>query len=320
MKQKLWLIICLVFLMIIPVNAEVKTFERTSENNYLVRKKWVINDRNINNVLNTKSVDATEKVYDFANILNDSERENLRYNINNFINKTQMDMVILTINEPYTYDSLNEDIAADFYDYNDFGINYKHYSGILLLRNAYENDPYYDIYTFGEAQLYFDYDRLNIVLDKIYDDLHNKNYLSGMNDFIYEISSYYDKGIPSKYENAYIDEYGEIRFIYKYTPPYKIALIVSGIVSIIVLLILCKKNKMVKQAMNANEYLDGEIDYRRKDVNLVNSFVTHHIIHDDNDRNSGGGHGFGGGFHSSGSHGSFGSSGHFHSSGGGRHG
>ena len=310
MKKNLLLIISLICLFItIPVHGEVKTFERTTENNYGVNKKWQITERNLNNVKNTKLVDASEKIYDFAGILDDDTITNLKVNIDAFIAKTNMDMVILTINEPYSYDSLNEEIAADFYDYNDFGIDFKNYSGILLLRNAYINDPYYDIYTFGEAQLYFNYSRLNSVLDDIYDELHSGSYLNGMNRFINEISAYYDRGIPSEYRDAYITETGEIKFHRYYHAPYNIAIIIAIVVMIIVLVVLCKKNKMVKKALEANEYMNGDINYNRKDVKLVNSIVTHHVISHDTGGSSGGG-----------SHGSFGSSGGFHSSGGGRHG
>ena len=69
-----------------------------------------------------------------------------------------MEMVFVSIDMPYNYDSKNEEFAADFYDYNDFGLNFDKYNGILLLRNNYSSDRYYDIYTFGDAQLYFKVD------------------------------------------------------------------------------------------------------------------------------------------------------------------
>ncbi len=49
-----------------------------------------------------------------------------------------------------------------------FGLDDEYYSGVLLLRNTYESNPYFNIYTFGEAQLYFTYERLENVLDDIY--------------------------------------------------------------------------------------------------------------------------------------------------------
>ena len=72
-----------------------------------------------------------------------------------------------------------------------------------------------------------------------------------------------------------------------------------------------KKNKMVKPAYTASEYLNkSAINYKTKvDQFLTTHTTSHYISHDS------GGSGGGGGFHSSG-----GSSGGGHSSGGGRHG
>lgn len=302
------LLLCLsIFLISTPVNAFVLTYNREYTKNLGVNKKWIINENNRKNVLDTPLVDSEEKIYDFSNILTNGEIEILRNNIEKFVDKTNMDMVILTINEPYSYDSKNEDIAADFYDYNDFGIDFDHYSGILLLRNTYQNDPYFDIYTFGEAQIYFDYDRLENTLDYIYDDLHAGRYLSGFNKFITKISNYYDSGVPKKMRDAYIDDNGDIQYDYKWHPPLLVALIVSCIGATIYILILINKNKMVKAASKAFDYLNKEsINFTNRQDVFVNSITTHYTI----SSNSGSG----------GGHSSHGSSGGGHSSGGGRHG
>lgn len=310
MKKYLSLLLVFVslFLISIPVNASVITYDRDYKSNLGVNKKWQITDRNRNNVINTPYVDSDEKIYDFAEILDYSEIAELKENIEKFIDKTNMDMVILTINEPYSYDSKNEDIAADFYDYNDFGIDFDHYSGILLLRNTYESDPYFNIYTFGEAQLYFDYDRLENTLDYIYDDLHVGKYLDGFNDFINKISKYYDKGIPKSMRDAYIDDDGAIQYNYKYHPPIALASLIAGIVSIVYILILISKNKMVKLASRASEYMEeGSINFTNRQDVFKRSVTTHYTVSSNS--------GSGGGGHSS-----FGSSGGGHSSGGGRHG
>ena len=310
MKKILSLLLVFVslFLINIPVNAKSISYDRQYDNNLGVNKKWQITDRNRNNAINTPYVDADEKVYDFAEILDDSEIYELRENIEKFIDKTNMDMVILTINEPYSFDSENEDIAADFYDYNDFGIDFDHYSGILLLRNTYESDPYFNIYTFGEAQIYFNYDRLENTLDYIYDDLHAGRYLNGFNSFISKISKYYDKGIPKSMRDAYIDEDGAVQYDYKYHPPFLVATIIAVIGSIIYILILINKNKMVKLASRASEYMEkGSINFTNRQDVFKRSVTTHYTVSSNS--------GSGGGGHSS-----FGSSGGGHSSGGGRHG
>ena len=57
-------------------------------------------------------------------------------------------MVILTIDEKLL-DSEIEDYAADFYDYNDFGLNFPKYSGIILIINMNSFNRFFNIYTFG---------------------------------------------------------------------------------------------------------------------------------------------------------------------------
>lgn len=288
-------------------NASTITYDRTELNNYGVNKKWKITSSNKSNVLNTKMVDASEKIYDYSDILTMQEEQDLYEKIQKFIDTTKMDMVIVTVDLPYSYDKVNEDYAADFYDYNDFGINFDRYSGVLLLRNTYSSDPYFNIYAFGDAQLYFSYNRLENVLDYIYDDLHSGNYYDGFSKFTNKMTSYYNSGIPSEMKSYKVNEDG---YLYKiYTIPYFIVLIISSIVTAITMSIMVKKNKMVVKATKATEYLDRQsIKYTEKHDDFITSHVSSYRI----SSSSGGS---GGGFSSSG-----GSSGGGHSSGGGRHG
>lgn len=288
--------------------SNIETFERNEDNHYGVNKKWNINESNLDNVLNTKYVDASLKVYDFANILTDEEETELREKINEYIEKTNMDVVILTIDEEYHSDYRNEQIAADFYDYNDFGVNFDNYSGTLLLRNTYSLDPYFDIYTFGEAQRYYDYDRLQYILDDIYYDLHAHYYLQGFNLFINHLNNYYNSGIPKSMINSYVDDMGYIKRLF--VPSYITYGIIGLIVSLIIVSIYISKNKMVKLEKYADEYLDRtSINMEVKKDTLVSSHTTHYRV----SSSSSSGGGYSGGSHS-------GSSGGGHSSGGGRHG
>lgn len=283
-------------------NSNVKIYERNESNKWGVNKHWNINSSNLGNVKKTPYVDSSLKVYDFADILTDSEEKEVYSEIEKFIEKTNMDMVFVSINKAYTNDYENEEFAADFYDYNDFGIDFNNYSGILLLRNDYSYDRYYDIYTFGDAQLYFDQGRYDNILDSIYDDFVGKKYLSGIDRFISKCSYYYDKGYASKYSHAYVDVDSFIHYNY-YVP---ILPCVGGalFLTFIVMLILVKKNKMIRKATTASEYLDkNSINYTQHIDQFTHSHTTHYTV----SSSSGGG-----------SHG--GSSGGGHSSGGGRHG
>lgn len=281
-------------------NTNVKVFERNESNKWGVNKHWNINGSNLEKVKKTPYVDSSLKVYDFADILTDSEEKEIYSKIEDFIEKTNMDMVFVSINRPYTRDSENEDYAADFYDYNDFGINFDNYSGILLLRNDYSYDRYYDIYTFGDAQLYFDQSRYDNILDGIYNDFVGKRYLTGINSFISKCSYYYDKGYAHKYSHAYVNSDGYIK--YNYYVPIIPCVGGASFITFIVMLILVKKNKMVRKATTASEYLDkNSINYTEHIDQFTHSHTTHYTV-----SSSSGGHG--------------GSSGGGHSSGGGRHG
>ena len=215
-------------------------------------------------------------------------------------------MVIVTDKFSYSRDSENDTYASDFYDYNDFGINFENYSGILLLRNAYESDPYYDMYMFGDSQLYFSGTRCDDILDSIYYKIHSESYLEGMKEFIEKVDYYVEAGMPKESNNKYIDENGFVRSYYRI--PWTICIGVSSVITLITMIIMVSKNKMVAKAKKANIYLDkGSVNItNRKDI-----FISTHTSSYTTSSSSGGGGGFSS--HSGSSGGGF-------SSGGGRHG
>jgi uncharacterized membrane protein YgcG len=299
-----------VFSLTIPCFA-VTEKNRSDQENYGVNK-WNVTSSNLDNILATPSVDVSEKIYDFENVLTETEVEKLKQKVNDFVNKTNMDMAIVITSFSYSYDEQNENYAADFYDYNDFGINFENYSGVLLLRNTYESDPYFDIYAFGNSQLYFSKNRLSITLDKIYDDLHDKNYYNGFSQFIDDMATYYSKGIPSDMKDYKINSNGYLYQEDHYSIPWTTLLGISFVVTFIIMLILIMKNKMVRKAKDASTYLNKEsINITNKSDIFINTHTSKHTVSHD----SGGSSSGGGSFHSS-----SGSSGGGHSSGGGRHG
>lgn len=298
------LIIASFLCMISPVYAIQPTIcDRSTMENMGVNKKWKITNTNRENVQKAPCVNAEEKIYDFSEVLTDEEYEKLQKQLLDYTKKTKMDAIIVIADIPYSWDGTNEDYAADFYDYNDFGIDFDKYSGTLLLRNTYEADPYYDIYTFGNAQLYYNYDRLQIILDDIYDDLHNERYYDGFSKYINFLIEYYDKGVGLK--NYTVDENGMLQK--KYVYPIGIIILISAGITLVIMMILVKKNKMVMKATKAENYVDNSsIHITKKEDQFISTHTTSYTT----SSSSGGG---GGGSH-------IGSSGGGHSSGGGRHG
>ena len=76
----LLLIVILFSFCIVPVSASTNTFSRT-EDNLLVSSDITVTSQNIDNILNTPAVDASEKVYDFAELLTLSEEEKLYHQV-----------------------------------------------------------------------------------------------------------------------------------------------------------------------------------------------------------------------------------------------
>ena len=305
-------IVLLILISTINVYASTNTYDRNTLENYGVNKNVLNIDSKLNHIMKTKKVDATEKIYDFSDILTDEEERLLKEKIDKFIEENNMDMVIVTDSFTYSYDRQNEEYADDFYDYNDFGLDLEHYSGVLLLRNTNPSDPYYHMSTSGNAQLYLSDSRINSILDNIYYDIKSGNYYEGFSKWISYTDNYIKSGYPSTASNYYLDNYGNMHRVKpKYYPPIGIALLMGLAAAGTTVGIMISKNKMVKKAHQASEYLDnGSINITKREDTYLRSHTTSYTV----SSSSGGGHHGGGGhsFHS-------GSSGFSHG-GGGRHG
>ena len=337
-KKNVFLLILLLILGPTLVLASTNTKSREGVENYGVTK-FTIDDSKKEYVLKTPYVDENEKIYDFSEVLNDEEERKILEEIKEFKEKTTFDLVILTKDYPYYQDSENEDYACDFYDFNNFDKN-----GLLFFRNTYSKDPYYDLYSFGEAQLYFYDTRLSDILDDVYENIHRGEYYAGLHQLIENLYSYYESG---KLDDYFIDKDGMLRDGNRYyedengevleRPDYKErydeygnervkinprvlifpALIPSLIITAIIISSMVSKNKMVRLATDASTYTNHDsINLTVNKDELVNSITNKTYIPP---ADSSSGHGrSGGGFSSHSS--SIGHSGGGHSSGGGRHG
>ena len=295
------------FLICFSVNAEeidlASTDQVRTRDNLYVNKPVDINENSINHILNTPLVDVSKKVYDFSDVLTDEQENDLRTKSIEFLDKTGIELVIVTIHENWL-DKEIEEFADDFFDYNDFGITDKSssYDGILVVRNTNDYNRYYYISTSGTGQMYFPQDRIDNILDDMWTNMHYDNYYEGFLDFISSSYDNYNKGVPNKYEGCYVDERGELHDKDgskldwekgKYIPPYGIAAFFGLLVSSIVVIILINKNKMVKKAVNAKDYLvESSLKYTKKTDTFVNTHTTSYHI----SSSSGGG---GGSHHSS---------------------
>ncbi|MBR3117493.1 MAG: TPM domain-containing protein [Bacilli bacterium] len=295
--------LCLLLLPITVTKAEVVTKERTAENNYGVSKKWDMTQESIEYAKKTPYVDASKKIYDFSDILTDEEEQELYNRIMPLIKEYNMEIIILTYNYPYSKDSDNSYFVSDFYDFNDFGLDFEKYDGVVLFRNTYSLDPYYDMLSFGDAQLQYYDTRMSSILDALYNDIHAGRYLAGFNKWLDKVEYYHSQ---SGLDNYTVDDMGYLRK--KFSPHFGICAVIAGIITLIFVMVNVKKNKMVKTATQAAAYLNQEtFKLLEKNDRLISSHVTSYT--ESSSSSGGGGHSSFGG-HSGGGF----------SSGGGRHG
>lgn len=264
--------------------ASTNTEERTED--LKIRDDIYVDNYNRSIILNTPKVNEKEKIYDFADLFTDDEEKELYNNIMNYINETNMDMVIVTIDENPKSSSMA--YADDFYDYNYFGIDEEH-SGILFLIDMDERMIY--ISTTGKAIKVYKDSYINSMLDKIYDKSPSNNPFKCAEEFI---------KVADKYNYKYVHGSRDTLIIS--------ALSISIIATVIVTINRLKKHKMVKVKLTGDDYLSGMVFSTKQDV-LVNSYTSRTRIDHDS-----GGSSFGGGGGGSSSHSS--SSGRSHGGGG----
>lgn len=231
------LVLVLLVLNIVPVYASTNTKER-SEQDYLVADWVKVTESNKYNILSTPAVDATEKVYDFADLFTDSEEQQLYTEIRKYIDNHNMDLAVVTINNN---NKTPQEYSDDFYDYNDFDQK----GGVLFLIDMYNREIYMS--TTGSAiKMYNDY-RVNQALDMVYKYMSDKRYYNGVQEYISIISNYAYDGIPNNSGHKKSNTLSRDIFM---------SISFGLLITIIGVNILIHKNKMVRKATTAKEYLD----------------------------------------------------------------
>lgn len=291
--KKLFVLFISFFLLVLPVYASTNTYSRTTTD-LKVPKKIKYKSSMEHNVLLTPSVNANEKIYDFAELLTEEEEKQLYDKVKEFLANTNLDLAIVTINTNVK-DSTQE-YADDFYDYNDFSID-----GLAFVIDM-QNRIFY-ISTAGKAMLYYDDYRIEYILSALDQEMYNHEYFNACNTLISQLTEYYDSGFS---DNA--DKYVIVGTqIYRKTP-YLLLSIIAVVSATIGTLILALRNKKVKLAINSNDYFDNKAFEITKDTKELISSNTSRVYIPPTD--SGGGGSSGGGFHSGSSGASHGGGGH----------
>lgn len=239
--KKIFLILSILFCSISNVYASTKVYTRTEEN-YLVPSDIEVTYGNKVDVLNTPAVDADEKIYDFADLLTDSEEQKLYDEINKYIEASRYDLAIVTIDENPKYSAMV--YADDFFDYNDFGIGTNR-DGTLILIDMDTRKIW--ISTSGAAIDKYSDSRIDSVIDAGYNELTSANYYDCLVNMVKKLESYHRM-------------------------PYFVITLISAIICLVVSMILYNKTRSVIKKHNTVTYINTD------NTNIIKNdmFVTTH--------------------------------------------
>lgn len=248
--KKLYFLILLVIINLFNINvwASTKVFERTEEN-LLVPDYIEVTEANKSNIMMTPAVDAKEKVYDFADLFNNTQESELFDKLTNFRKQTNLDIVIVTIDYNNKHNSAK--YSDDFYDYNEFGIGDDR-SGLLFLIDMDIRNIY--VTTTGKAINIYTDQRINNILDNVFSYFGNQEYYVGTNKFVDLALNYAKINVDddSKYvinsdSELVKDRSGLVNVFF-----------VSVIITIIAIVIMANLNNNVAKANSSKSFLNKD--------------------------------------------------------------
>lgn len=266
--------IIIFILLIIPsfvYAKDITIYERTYDD-LRIDSSYDLDSVDYQKIMNTPSVDETQKVYDFADILTDSEEDNLVSFINPYIEAYKSDYVIVTINSntKCNYETSNNcslEYADNFYKYNFFNKD-----GVLVLIDLKNKNDCLNIYTNGNTSSIFNEKTINSIIEYSYNYFNENDYFEGLKDIIYTMSSYYKKDLSYYSETKVTTNKDKNKYFVCFIISFFISLI-SGLIFI-----------TVHYSRSVKDELIDENDYYTKSngINRVNDILVneHEIITD----------------------------------------
>lgn len=241
---------------------EITYCERTYEN-LNIDASIDINSINTEEVMNTPCVDESIKIYDFADILSDSEEEILYSNVHSYIEAYKGDLIIITIEENNTclYEEGNNCTniyANNFYKYNKFNKD-----GVVLLVDLKNKNNILNIYTYGNTTSIFNLKSINSIKSYSYKYFNSNEYFNGFKDIIYTMSSYYNKDL-SFYNETKVTTVKE-------TNKYFIFFIISFLISFVSGIIFMSLN--YNKCKTRKNIISDKIYIKNNGINKVNDVL-----------------------------------------------
>ena len=159
--------------------------------------------------MDTMDADSEIRVFDQVGLFTEEELGQLESAVADCRESTGMDVVI--VSDYAQEDATAEEYADDFYDYGGFGTG-KNADGVLLL--YYMDGPGKSggecaVSTTGKMKLVLTDDRIDSILDDVYDELSGRDFVTATTRFLDDVDYYVDQGIEDG-QYTYDRDTGEI--------------------------------------------------------------------------------------------------------------
>lgn len=233
-----------------------------------------------------------QRVYDEAGLFTEEETRQLEDSITRLREEIHMDVAVVTADQLDGKASM--EYADDFYDEHGFGVG-KDGDGVLLLMDMYHREL--TISTTGVMVRLLTDERIDEILDAAIGGMADEDYKLAADVFLQMVGQYYQEGIQSD-QYIYDSETGRIS-VYRSIRWYEalVAVLVAAAAAAATCVSVQREYLMKRtrsQAANFNKAYtaDCRFQYQTQDDQLINQFVTQHVIARNN--SSGGGNRSGG--------------------------
>jgi len=238
MKKRIILLIVCVFsfcFFIEDVYADFDIYERTAEKP-LVPDNVVIDDTNRDIILKTPAVDASKKIYDFADILIDKEEYKLYLSLKNYTKETDLDAIIVTTDD--LLDFKFKDYVNNFYYYNDFDRN-----AVIFVVSFVDGKPNIFMACYGsKAESVYTDPRIKETLQYVFKFIKNEEYYKGLDDYISILLGFYNLDREGNYR---VNKNGDVVLSVPYLEISVIACSLTIIFIVISFIKLLSMNRLV---------------------------------------------------------------------------
>lgn len=212
------------------------------------------------------------KLIDRANLFSEADKAQLERDVTNLISETNMDAVILTINNAEGY--ATRDYAADYYDYNGYGIG-EHYDGFIFIIDM-DNREYY-VVTAGKTKALLSSSRIDSILDNAEPYMFNGNYSQAATAVMESVRNFNAQGMPDGY--IYNETTGQLVKQRRITGlEFFFAFLIASIAGIASYLTVSSKYNLKKSTYSYNYASEGAINLTNNTNELVDVRVTKRFI------------------------------------------